>query len=217
MENKVLVGILVFLLITLGASTGLFKDITGYTTIKNSQPTTTLVSPGNNGVVHTDKIIFTWNYNDIENDPQTAFILQVDKTRMMENPISKMVSSPSTSYQLTLKIPEKITYYWRVKTKDARDWGEWSRPSSFSLDLNIKECSDSTPLWQCSLDKPKWCYTVLNTPVLVNKCSKCGCLQIAAIPKNIRKYYGQYMWYWRKFIWHYCRLNNKSCQKYGYF
>lgn len=170
-----MVGILVFLVMVLGASTGLFKDMTGYTTLKNSQPTTTLISPGNNQLVYTDKIVFNWNYNDPENDPQTAFILQIDKTRRMENPTSKMVSSPSNSYIFTIKNPKKTTYYWRVKTRDANGWGEWSRPSSFSLDLNIKECSDGTPLWQCSLDKPKWCYTVFNTPVLVDKCSKCGC------------------------------------------
>lgn len=175
MGNKVLLGILVFLVIMLGATTGLFKDLTGYTTLRNSPPSTVLVSPGYDWVVHTNEITLEWDYKDLENDPQTAFIIQIDKSPEMKNSDYKTVTSPSNSYKLNIKGLEETTYYWRVKTRDNHGWGSWSLTSRFSVDLDIKECSDGTPLWQCSLSKPKWCYNVINTPILIDKCSKCGC------------------------------------------
>lgn len=146
----------------------LFDFISGNTVV-NKGPVTTLNAPSDSQVVAGKIVKFDWSYNDVENDEQQQYILQIDDEYGF--------FSAFTYYGLTetvrkIEIPTgEGMYYWRVKSYDGTSWGKWSVSNSFYLDKSEKTCSDGTSFWKCANTKPFYC----DAGRLVDKCSKCGC------------------------------------------
>jgi PKD repeat protein len=84
--------------------------------------------------------MFSWNYSDPENDPQTFRQVQVDNNADFSSPADDTgkVATASTSYvTLATKLDYDITYHWRVKVWDS--WGNdsgWVNGPNFSTPLH---------------------------------------------------------------------------------
>jgi hypothetical protein len=164
--KRILIVVLLLILCSSIGSSFSFANLLGYVT-KNNAPTLNLISPKNNGVAN--QLIFTWGYKDIEDDPQTQFLLQLDDDWRFESPY-EFYGLDEKTLKVSLPLQEG-DYYWRVKARDAYGWGEWSDWRRFDLDLSIKTCSDGTPFWQCSSNVPRYC----DGGDLVEDCRRCGC------------------------------------------
>lgn len=164
--KKIVFGVIFLLLFCSLASAFSFANLIGYVT-KNNAPTVNLLTPKNDGV--TGELVFNWLYKDIENDPQTQYLLQLDDDWRFESPYNFYGLDQKT---VKIEIPlDEGTYYWRVQVKDAYGWSKWSDWRKFDLDLSIKTCVDGTPFWQCSSNIPKYC----DGGVLIEDCRRCGC------------------------------------------
>lgn len=164
--KRILLCALILILFSSIVSSLSFADLLGYIT-KNNAPSTELITPVNDGV--TNKLIFNWMSKDVENDPQTEYLLQLDDDWRFESPYN-IYGLSETSYEFENPLPEGI-YYWRVQTRDAYGWGGWSKWRKFGLDLSVKTCSDGTLFWKCSSKMPNYC----DGGSLIEDCRRCGC------------------------------------------
>jgi len=106
----------------------------------NTQPSVTLVYPENDISIVDNTPLFSFSYNDPENDGQKAFQIQISTDNQFQIPNifdSGRIQSNNTSYQLpsTDKL-DSGTYYWRVRVSDIYDgdtkWGAFSEVSKFT-------------------------------------------------------------------------------------
>lgn len=164
--KRILFSILFVVLFCSIASAFSFADLIGYVT-KNNAPTVDLTTPKNDGVAN--QLVFSWLYKDIENNPQTQYLLQLDDDWRFESPYNFYGLTDKT-LKLDVKLKEG-EYFWRVKAKDAYNWGEWSDWRKFDLDLSVKTCEDGTPFWQCSSKASFYC----DGGNLIEDCRRCGC------------------------------------------
>ncbi len=164
--KKILFAILTLVLLCSIVSAFSFADLVGYV-VKNNPPVTNLISPKNNAV--SNKLIFVWDYKDIEGDKQTGYLLQLDDDWRFESPYN-FYGLDETRLEVSLDLKEG-PYYWRVKSRDIYGWGEFSDWRRFDLDLNVRVCKDGTLFWECSSNVPYYC----DGGVLVEDCRRCGC------------------------------------------
>jgi PKD repeat protein len=84
--------------------------------------------------------MFSWNYTDPENDPQTFRQIQVDNDPDFSSPAddSGKVASVSNSYvTLASKLAYDTTYRWRLKVWDNKgNESDWINGSDFSMPLH---------------------------------------------------------------------------------
>ena len=137
--------------------------------VKNNQPKTVLLLPSIDEVISQNPYTFKWKFYDSDaNDDQTAFEIQIADNRQFANSIIK--SSITSMKQIGIKLPKGgITYYWRVRTKDAYTWSKWSDIQEFTVDTS-KQCMDGTKFGGCNLNK-KYC----DGSYLRENCLVCGC------------------------------------------
>ena len=148
-------------------------NLTGYIT-KNKLPSVTLSRPVDDEVLNSKTIKFMWRFIDIEDDEQTAFILQISNNNTFDSAkdiIQEEVGVTSKNEkEVAIKNIQSGKYYWRVKAKDKTDWGEFPKYYTFNIDLSPRVCTDNTPFYQCSKIKPFYC-----NGDLFRRCSTCGC------------------------------------------
>ncbi len=84
--------------------------------------------------------MFSWNYSDPENDPQTYRQVQVDNDGDFSSPVDDTgkVATASVSYvTLATKLAYNTTYHWRVKVWDDKgNSSNWVNGPDFSTPLH---------------------------------------------------------------------------------
>lgn len=104
---------------------------------KPNPPSNLSVSLNNCAFRETSVPTFSWTYSDPDNNPQTAYEIEVfdaDNNRI----IAKTGTGPSTSFTLPADEAKNLyfgrTYSWQVRVENARGkWSDWSGRSTFSL------------------------------------------------------------------------------------
>lgn len=165
-------GIILILIIFLILAIIFALDPSNMTTgkiVKNSQPKTVLLRPSIDEVINQNPYTFKWKFYDSDvGDVQTAFEIQIADNNQLSNAIIK--SSITSMEQIGIKLPKGgITYYWRVRTKDAYTWSKWSEIQEFTVDTS-KQCMDGTKFGECNYNK-KYC----DEGYLRENCLVCGC------------------------------------------
>lgn len=168
-KKTVTLSIILLLIIFLIAN----LNLTGYTT-KNKLPVVTLSRPVDDAVVNNKTVEFIWNFQDAENNEQTAYILQISNNNSFDptkDIIQEVIEiNNKDKKEVAIKDIHSGKYYWRVKVKDTADWGEFSKYYTFNIDLSPRTCTDNTPFYECSKTKPFYC-----NGDLFRRCSICGC------------------------------------------
>ncbi len=136
--------------------------------IQNHPPTTVLVYPTEGSVIKDSNPKFEWIVYDDDNDQQKEYWIQISKKEDMVNSMGENIIGPQ-KYTI-LRLEDERTYYWRVRTFDGVDWGQWSKIGNFNLDLTKNMCNDGTEYWGCNSNL-QYCYG----GDLINNCVYCGC------------------------------------------
>jgi hypothetical protein len=109
-----------------------------------------LTSPPNSAVVETSFVTFNWTTSLPE---VTHYWIEIDTTSQFNTPI---IDSSLTLNEFTYNQLEAYrTYYWRVKAKNQRCWGQFSEVNSFNaVFLGIAENSDLPKKFMLSQNYP---------------------------------------------------------------
>ena len=137
--------------------------------INNKGPVNTLIFPTDSIVVNGNYVDFGWNYEDAEGDNQVNYALEIDDDQRFLSPFTYYGFS-ETNRRVYILLSNR-DYYWRVKSKDAFKWGEFSEAGTFYLDSSKKVCEDGTPYSQCSRNDLRFC----DGGELTQDCKTCGC------------------------------------------
>jgi len=89
--------------------------------------TTVLISPSNDAVVTTQSALFQW---DASSPEVTQYWFEIDIDPQFSSPFINSTIT-GTNYQYDQIEGGKI-YYWRVKAKNQRGWGDFGNPNSFN-------------------------------------------------------------------------------------
>ncbi len=122
-------------------SGGLRATIQHTVNIVNAPPTTNVTNPSstnqNNPTVLTElRPNFTWNYHDVDGDPQTRYQLRIYRYGGVSQHVSAEVISSNKHYVPTVDLPEVVNMYVEVRAHDGQVWGEWSAPKFFRIVTN---------------------------------------------------------------------------------
>ncbi|MEW6070428.1 MAG: Ig-like domain repeat protein, partial [Candidatus Thermoplasmatota archaeon] len=113
----------------------------------NTLPTTMLVAPANDTWINDNTPLFDWDYFDVEGSPQCAFNLTISSNSDFSTIDYYYESAPSysdTYYDWPSALPDGI-WYWRVKTNDSYEWGEWSEYFIMKIDTVLPTSTIETP------------------------------------------------------------------------
>ncbi len=115
-------------------------DDTVTVVVGNNPPTADTLTKQNDFCASGLATMFSWNYTDPENDPQTFRQVQVDNDSDFSSPAddSGKVASISNSYvTLASKLAYDTTYRWRLKVWDNKgNESDWISGSDFSMPLH---------------------------------------------------------------------------------
>ncbi len=145
----------------------LFNSEHGFTgrAVNDKDPSVTLSRPVDTQAVN-NPVVFKWRYFDPEDDKLEYSILQVDDDSRFFSPQNYQIIGE----EFTLTLKDEGDYYWRVQV--VNEFGEsLSDIWSFHLNPEMKVCSDGTPYFECSINKPFYC----EAGELENDCQRCGC------------------------------------------
>ena len=122
-------------------SGGLRATIQHTVNIVNAPPSTNITNPSstnqNSPTVLTElRPNFTWNYHDVDGDPQTRYQLRIYRYGGVSQHLSAEVTSSNKHYIPTVDLPEAVNMYVEVRAHDGQVWGEWSAPKFFRIITN---------------------------------------------------------------------------------
>ena len=99
-----------------------------------------LISPPDASVVDTHDVTFTWSPSEPE---VTHYWIEIDTLSNFDSPfIDSTVTGTSFDYD---DLVAYKTYYWRVKAKNQRGWGEFSGPFTFNAEFTSVGGEDGLP------------------------------------------------------------------------
>ncbi|MFS0725923.1 PKD domain-containing protein [Paenibacillus sp. 1P07SE] len=115
--------------------------------IVNAPPTTNITNPSstnqNSPTILTElRPNFTWNYHDVDDDPQTRYQLRVSRYGGLVQQITNEISSSAKNHVATGDLPERVDMYVEVRAHDGNVWGEWSSPKFFRIITNRPPTAD---------------------------------------------------------------------------
>lgn len=95
-----------------------------------------------------------WTYTDIDNDPQTAWQVQIATDSAFSNIIKAHAGSDASLQTPTSGLTPETTYYVRVRAfNNTNAWSEWDT-GSFTTTCTSDQCPSANPLsFACSPDR----------------------------------------------------------------
>ncbi|MEM3397385.1 MAG: kelch repeat-containing protein [Thermoplasmata archaeon] len=114
---------------------GIFSPWLDALSISFNRPPDKPVAKTPSGIQQNSTLTFTWQFNDLDNDFQSAFRIQVSQNPSF-NPVFLDTGVIQSSAQLwtSTSIPDG-TFYWRVATRDSEGlWSGYSDAIQFTID-----------------------------------------------------------------------------------